>query len=106
LVLALFVTAAVSLFAEKKPRIIGGVVSDASGPVVANADLTLTAYDTNNQERSTLQTRTDETGHYSFSSVDADRLALTVRKYGKIPDRTTFTTKTDTVDVLVIDITM
>jgi hypothetical protein len=95
--------------AQTSPKTVAGVVSDASGSVIANADITLVAQDANEQEAARLNTRTDESGHYKLSSVPTDGIRgirLEVAKDGKRPQSQTFTVKSNRDGVAVIDITV
>jgi len=98
-----FIVAVVAL-AEVRAKTLGGIVSDASGTVVENAEVTLRMYDPSHQETSKMSTRTDETGHYVFRNVEASGISLSVTNSDITPKKQTFTTKRNTGDVLVIDI--
>lgn len=67
-----FVSAAV--WAQALFATLTGVISDPTGAVVANAQITLT----NTQSGSQRQTRTDSSGYYTFSAVDVGTYNLTV----------------------------
>ena len=57
---------------------ITGLVTDASGAVIANADVTLTSVDTG----LTLQTKADSSGNYVFSPVKIGNYKVTVTAEG------------------------
>jgi hypothetical protein len=96
----------VTAFAQTGTQTVAGVVSDAYGDVVAKADITLVATDANNQTVAKLTTRTDESGHYSFSNVPTAGIVLRVTKDGRKPQSETFTIKSHREEILVIDITV
>jgi hypothetical protein len=101
---ALFLTvlaSAGSAMAEVRAKILAGVVSDSSGGVIANARIGLIEGADSAPKR---YTRTDATGHYHFSAVEAPSINLQVVKDGKVPDKLTFTTKSNKDGVLIIDI--
>ena len=101
--------AGLSAIAQTGTQTVAGVVSDASGDVIAKADITLIARDANQQETAKLNTRTDDSGHYSFSNVPTVGVAgivLDVSKDGKKPQSQTFTVKSHRDGISVIDITV
>ena len=107
--LSLALMAGLSAIAQTNTQTVAGVVSDASGNVMAKADITLIASDANHQEATRLNTRTDESGHYSFSNVPTigvTGIVLNVTKDGKTPQSQTFTIKSHRDGVSVIDITV
>jgi hypothetical protein len=101
--------AGLSAIAQTGTQTVAGVVSDASGDVIAKADITLIATDANHQEASKMNTSTDESGHYSFSNVPTagiSGIVLKVTKDGKKPQSQTFTLRSHRDGVSVIDITV
>ena len=103
------VISGLTAFAQTSPKTVAGVVSDASGSVIANANITLIARDANQHEAERRNTRTDESGHYMFSNVPTDwikGIALDVTPDGKRPQSQTFTLKSNRDGVSVIDITV
>ena len=101
LLLVLFAVT-VCAVAEVRAKTLGGMVTDNSGAVIANADITLVAGDEPRAPRK--YTRTDESGHYSFADVEASSISLRVTKDGKVPNKVTFCLKSNEDGVLVIDI--
>jgi hypothetical protein len=93
-------------FAQTGTQTVAGVVSDASGDMVAKADITLTAKNAKQQELAKLTTRTDDSGHYSFSNVPTAGIVLQVTKDGRKPQSQTFTLKSHRDGISVIDITV
>jgi hypothetical protein len=101
--------AGLTAIAQTSTQTVAGVVSDASGDVMAKADITLIASAANHEEIAKLNTRTDKSGHYSFSNIPAVGVAgivLDVTNDGKKPQSQTFTIKSHRDGVSVIDITV
>jgi hypothetical protein len=105
-IVVLAIVALSSAAAEVRAKAVGGVVSDASGAVVGNADVTLILYDSKNHEVSRMSTRTNEIGQYSFQNVESAKVALFVSSGNAKPRKQTFTTKRNTGDILAINITI
>jgi hypothetical protein len=107
--LCMLLIVGIAAIAQTSAQTVAGVVSDASGDVMAKADITLIASAANHQEVVKLTTHTDESGHYSFSNIPAVGVAgivLDVTKDGKKPQSHTFTIKAHRDGVSVIDITV
>jgi hypothetical protein len=107
--LSVVLLAGLSAIAQTGTQTVAGVVSDASGDVIAKANITLIATDANHQEASKMNTSTDGSGHYSFSNVPTSGISgivLEVTKDGKKPQSQTFTLRSHRDGVSVIDITV
>src|ERR1700747_492779 len=76
--LVLFITSVAQAYAQLTTADIVGTVSDSSGAVVPNANVTLKNLDTNE----TRSTQSNGTGDYSFTLLPVGHYSITVKASG------------------------